>query len=368
MNVLVLSTDYPTPERPVALMYVHVRNKYYSQHGINVTVLNFNANKNYFWEGIPVITLKTYKRDFVKKKYDLLICHAPNIRNHYRFLKKYEKKFPFIVFFFHGHEVLYLNKVYPKPFPFQKKSYLKIKFRGIYDNIKLRIWNKYLIKISLKSHFVFVSKWLYNEFLKWTKIDSNALKGKYSIIYNSVGDAFEKNSYDLNSEKTYDFITIRNNLDGPKYGVDIVNNLAKNNPHMKFLLIGKGELFNHIQKAPNLTWISTNLSHNEMLYYLDQSKCGLFPTRQDTQGVMACEVAVYGLPIITSDIKVCHEVFEGFKNVAFIKNEDISINLKPILDKLFSGVPYEKNTKFFAKNCVNKELELFERILKKDKV
>ena len=30
--------------------------------------------------------------------------------------------------------------------------------------------------------------------------------------------------------KKYDYITIRGNLDGSKYGVDIVNNIAKANP------------------------------------------------------------------------------------------------------------------------------------------
>ena len=36
------------------------------------------------------------------------------------------------------------------------------------------------------------------------------------------------NSFKWNQSKTYDFVTIRANLDGSKYAVDIVNNLAKN--------------------------------------------------------------------------------------------------------------------------------------------
>ena len=34
------------------------------------------------------------------------------------------------------------------------------------------------------------------------------------------------------------------------------------------------------------------------------------PTRADAQGVMACEMATFGIPLITSNIDVCKEVFK----------------------------------------------------------
>ena len=37
-NILVLVQDYSDNSGSVALMYVHVRNKYYAKHNINVTV------------------------------------------------------------------------------------------------------------------------------------------------------------------------------------------------------------------------------------------------------------------------------------------------------------------------------------------
>ena len=42
-KILVLVQDYPNNNGGVALMYVHVRNKYYIQHNIDVTVLNFSS-------------------------------------------------------------------------------------------------------------------------------------------------------------------------------------------------------------------------------------------------------------------------------------------------------------------------------------
>ena len=116
MKLLVAVVDYPDNNGKVSLMYVHTRNVYYAKKGIDVTVLNFSTKKDYVFDGISVISLNTYESTV--NSYDILLCHAANLRNHYRFLKKYEKKFKKIVFFYHGHEVLKINKVYSKPYYF----------------------------------------------------------------------------------------------------------------------------------------------------------------------------------------------------------------------------------------------------------
>ena len=56
--------------------------------------------------------------------------------------------------------------------------------------------------------------------------------------------------------------------------------------------------------------------------------------RADAQGVMACEMATFGIPLITSNIDVCKEVFEGFENVAFIDNNDENTDIKSIFKKI----------------------------------
>ena len=72
MNVLVLVEDYPSNKKKT-LMYVHVRNKYYVENGIQVTVLNFRAKENYTIDNINVITLEEYKRKSNNNNYDILI-------------------------------------------------------------------------------------------------------------------------------------------------------------------------------------------------------------------------------------------------------------------------------------------------------
>lgn len=122
--ILIAVADYPDDSGNKAEMYVHTRNKVYKEEGISFSVLNFRTERNYYYDGVEVICLDEYKKN--KEKYDILISHAPNIRNHFRFLMKYRKYFRKLFFFFHGHEVLRTQKVYPKPYEYMEHSAIKI--------------------------------------------------------------------------------------------------------------------------------------------------------------------------------------------------------------------------------------------------
>jgi len=203
---------------------------------------------------------------------------------------------------------------------------------------------------------------MYDMFIKFIKINPIEIEKRTHIIYNCIGEVFEDSQYNNKHTKVYDFITIRNMLDKSKYGIDIVTRIAENNPQYKFCVVGKGEFYKYNNKPNNLIWIDKNLSHEEIITYLNQSRCALMPTRADAQGVMACEMATFGIPLITSDIDVCKEVFEGFKNVAFIDNDNEYIDIEPILKKLESIGEIKKNEKYCAKNTVHKEIELFKTL------
>ena len=363
LKLLVLAEDYSRPDGFVSLHYIHSRNKWYVRKGIDVSVLSFRAEKDYNLDGVKVYTPRTYEKELKYDKYDILLSHAPNLRNHYRFLKKHGKRFNNIVFFFHGHEVLRTSQVYPKSYDFNNKNSLLFSIvRDMYDQFKLILWRKYFKKIAHKSHFIFVSNWMYKMFIKFVKLNSNIIKDKKHIIYNCIGERFESISYEAGAEKIYDFITIRNNLDGPKYGIDIVTRIAENNPQYKFCVVGKGKFYEYNKKPNNLEWIDKNLTHEEIIVFLNKSRCALLPTRADAQGVMACEMATFGMPLITSNIDVCKEVFDGFENVEYIDNEAEEINIESLLQRI--NLNKEKNTKYYAKNTIGKEIELFNKILK----
>lgn len=355
MKVLVLATSYPS-ENSHDLMFIHVRNKYYQNNGIGVDVLNFNAKEDYIFDNVKVITKKTY--DEKNEKYDILISHASNIRNHYRFIRKYGDRFKKIIYFYHGHEILKINENYPAEYSWVKKSFFKHLFQNLYDCFKLMVWRKKIVRSITKSELVFVSEWLYRRFLYYVHINPNKLEGHIHIINNSVGETFEKNSYKYNEKKEYDFITIRGNaLDKSEHAIDIVNKLAIHNKSMRFLIVGSGHFYDYNEKPNNVTFINGYLKHDEMINYLNKSRCALLPTRQDTQGVMTCEMATFGIPTITSNIEVCQEIFSIFPNVKLIENGR-AINLEPVLEELWENVPYKKVDKYFAKNTIQREIDL----------
>ena len=361
IKVLVLVTDYPGEGRKEAHRFVHVRNLHYQTQGIGVTVLNFSAKADYSYEGIRVITMDTFKNE--KCGYDLLIAHQANVRKHYLFLRKYGDKFPHFILFFHGHEVLRFSKTYPKPYDYVSSSKLKAAARDCYDLFKLSVWHSYIPKIIHKSTLVFVSQWMLDEFLKATGLHLEDLKGNYDIIYNCVGLPFQENRFDHATPKTYDFVTIRSNLDGSTYCIDIVNELAKSNPKSKFLVVGKGKFFDHREKAPNLTWENRTLNHWEIIETLQTARCALMPTKTDSQGLMTCEMATFCMPVITSDIPVCHQVLSSFENVALISNQNTNIDLNSICEKLERGLPFRKNEMFFDENTCAREVEVIQSLL-----
>ena len=342
------------------MAFVHTRNKLYVENGVQVTNLSFRCLKEYHLDGVRVIPFGQYKRE--QSDYDLLISHAPNLKHHYLFLKRYGECFPHFIFFFHGHEVLMRSKVYSPPFEYASKSRAALAANDIYDRFKLRVLHLFFLGVLQKSEFVFVSKWMYQEFLKWVDIAEEQIKGRSHVIYNCIAEEFEKNYYNKVTDKEYDFITIRNNIDGSKYCVDIVNRAAYENPEKTFLLIGKGEYFNHYKKAENLIWLPKELSHDEIIKQLQKARCAFMPTRTDAQGVMACEIASFGIPLITSDIPVCHEVFNTFPNVTFVKNEGSMDSI----EKAYQAIPKDcaqKIEKYYFKNTGEKELLIIRNML-----
>lgn len=354
-KILVACADYPNLEGGKALSFVHTRNKYYQKHDITTVVLNFNAKNGYEIDGIKVISFHQYLAE--NEKYETLICHAPNIRNHYRFLMRYEHRFKKIIFIFHGHEILKIRKTYPKPYKFKQRSIFDGFIQNTYDCYKIHRWSKYFKKISYKSYFVFVSNSLFLLFGKFLKLTSFDLKGHVNVINNSVGSLFLENNYDIRCEKKYDFITIRSNLDESTYAIDLINDLAKNNPNFNFLLVGNGKFFKYESKAQNIDLIEGTFSHENILKLVDDSKCAIMLIKHDTQGVMSCELATYGIPLITSNISVCREIFKTFKNVVFVDNKN-NIDLEQVFNEVTTRPLPEKNAIYSAENTTQKEVDL----------
>jgi glycosyltransferase involved in cell wall biosynthesis len=367
MEILVMVSDYST-QTSAAMGFVHTRNINYIKYGnINVTVLCFRAEKSYVLDGIPVYAYADYKTKLAGKKFDLLLSHAPNLREHLRFLRKYGDAFPKIVFFFHGHEVLIRNKEYPWPYAFRKKDRLIRTFiQAPYDVIKLIFMRRTIEKLGNRIHLIFVSNWLKKRFVSNVRLMDVDVNSISSVIHNVAAEEFCRESYVPSAQKEGDFITIRSNLDDSKYAVDVVRELAVSNPSLSFSVFGNGEFFKHNPPPDNLKYKLGTLRHGEITGLLNQYRCALMPTRQDTQGVMSCEMAMFGIPLVTSGIDVCHEILGGMENIAFIDNE------KPAstdLSSITNGFDTKKNnkhiTRFSLEETVGKEIALFRGLMER---
>lgn len=329
--------------------------------GVDVDVLSFSAKDEYEIDNIHVYGFSHYKKTYVRYNYDIAIFHAANIKHHYFFINKFGSNFPHFLFFFHGHEVLKISKVYSKPYSYIKKKQGLI--QNIYDCLKLKMWNKTFRKVAYKSWYVFVSNWMLDQFQRWVKISAKELNNRCSVIYNCIGAEFENGIYNVKTEKKYDYLSVRSDFDGSKYGVDIICKLATENPTKKFLLCGRGDYFKYHKKPDNLMVEYRALNHSEIIELLNESKCALMPTRTDAQGVMACEMASIGIPLITSDIEVCREVFQDYKNVALITN---NVDRLPCLEAIYNSIKkyagIKDTNKYYTQNTIGKEVKLIEDI------
>lgn len=361
MMFLIITEDYPSIDNKYTMSYVHTRNVNYLRKGLNFIVLSFSAKKDYIYDNVQVITHDTFKRKFNTTSFPIIISHAPNLRNHFKFLKGNQKLFKKIIFIFHGHEVLRRKNYYPAPFEYDKKNiYGEIidQLNDIYDVFKLRVIKSTIIKMlkNNKLYIVFVSEWMKAEFLKNTKIDKQLIEGKSTIISNSIHNAFIDNQFDFTCEKKADFVTIRP-FDNPKYAIDVVVKLAKDNPNNTFHIYGNGRYFDYNKVPSNVKIFKEYINQRDIPDLLDHYRCAVMPTRLDSQGVMMCEIATYGMPIVTSDLFICKEMLRDFSNVKYINNDSIDkINLSEFLESI--EINEKKNLKFTLDNTVYKEIEL----------
>lgn len=359
-----LVTDYPTAST-AAMGFVHTRNINYNKFGgVHIDVLSFRAAESYSFEGISVHTLADYKQNLAGRNYDLLISHAPNLREHLRFLRKYEYRFPRIVFFFHGHEILRRNEEYPWPYAFRRKERLVRTFiQGPYDAVKLLCMGRMIERLRGKIHLVFVSDWLKRRFIRNVRLRGMDIDSISSVIHNAVGEVFCAESFDPRAPKKGDFITIRSNMDNSTYAMDNILKLAQGNPSLSFHVIGKGSFFEHYHAPANLTYHLGKLSHWEIAETLNRYRYALMPTRNDTQGVMSCEMAMFGIPLVTSDIEICREILGGMVNVAFLDNgKPESTDLRPVVNAFDAGRNNKHVTKFSLRETVGKEMALFQML------
>jgi glycosyltransferase involved in cell wall biosynthesis len=360
-KILVLTEAYPSEHNIYAMRFVHTRLKEFVRTGFDITVLSFQSDTSYSFEGINVIPLSSFSH---QDKYDLIISHAPNIRNHIKFLLSHGKCAKMVVFVIHGHEVLKTKNYYPEPYEFNKGKFYSIKsiLRNTYDIIKCKLLAIYINKnLASKVKIIFVSNWMKNAFLENVNIKQTSLDKNSQVISNCIGIKFIEESYNPNTKKEADFVTIRP-LDNPKYAIDTVMQIALSNPEHSFHIYGMGKFFDYHKPPKNVTVFKHYIQNEEIPALLTNYKAALMPTRLDSQGVSMCEMATFGIPMVVSDISICREMMEGFNNVAFVNNDSPVFYAKDFLKSVNPDSVIDKQ-KFSLENTVFKEIEYIESLI-----
>ena len=62
--------------------------------------------------------------------------------------------------------------------------------------------------------------------------------------------------------------------------------------------------------------------------------------------------------LITSNIEICQEIFQGFDNVGFINNDEETIDISQLYSRFLELKNTKKNDKFLLHNTVGKEISL----------
>lgn len=351
MKVFVLCEAYPSESDKYAMSFLHPRVVEYLKIGYDVEVISFSCNKDYIFENVKVLTESSGVAAIKSTERPIIISHAPNLKNHFRFLFKYKKYYNKLIFFFHGHEILKTKNYYPKPYAYCKSQNKERSCLLLYDFIKLplvRLMLKYFSK-HVNAKFVFVSDWMKKAAFDSMKVEFD--ERKCFVINNPISRHFLENEYLSEDDKYADFITIRP-LDVSKYSVDMVVEFAKSNPQFTFHIYGRGNYFKYNEKPINITVINDFILQKDIPTLLNKYKYSIMPTRLDAQGVMMCEIASYGMPIIVSDIDVCHEMLDGFSNVMFLKNDNFNLPIQKL------PMQNKNNYRFSYNNTVKKEIEL----------
>ena len=330
MRLLVVCQDYPNARAKDITAFVHTRNLGYRARGHHVDVLSFAARASYEWDGFNVLV----EREVRVADYDACVFHAPNLRNALRFMLKHRRQFRKLCLVGHGHEFLNWFTYLPAPYPYDLtwRRRLRRLIQPWYDRFKLRAWVRFFKKFPAPTMgVILVSNSMRADVERDMRVDLGALPIRLTVINNPIHQAFVTTRYQTPAEPKADFVTLRS-FDNPKYAVDLVVELARRLPERTFHLYGAGRMFDFTSKPPNLTVIHAKFKQPDLPGLFAQYRCALLPTRQDTQGVMMCEIACLGMPLWTSDLSVCREFVGAFSNVRFLNNDDLprALEIPPV--------------------------------------
>lgn len=364
MRILILTTSYPTPQKIYEQPFVRARVRGYRKRGDNVRVLSFSTQKDYELDGVEVFPEKSWRGKDLLQYFDIIVSHAPNLRQHLRFLYLHRDALPPIVFTFHGHETLIIQRHHPPPYPWWRGRWFPVKraLQNLYDNFKLHILKLVIERLRRQRRvlLIYVSHAFKTKALEDLGCPLNHWDDISMVIPNPIGVAFSHARHQPNS-LLGDFLTIRP-LDSSTRAIDIVVECARQNPQYSFHIYGEGQVLNYLAPPPNVVHFDGFLENDAIPALLNRYRAGLMPSRYDTQGVMMCEMAFTGMPVVASDIPAHRETLREFPRSIFLNNESPRFDAKAFLEKMDS-LPYPSSKVFDHETIISAEIAAFETFI-----
>lgn len=359
MKILVVTQVYPTEQNLYQGAFIHTRSMFYKLNGIDVDVISFSASKIYIYESVRIFTEKDFPLLIDKKRYDAVIFHAPNLRNHIRFFLTNFKKLPKVFFILHGHEVLKTRLYYPEPFSFKKSIFsLTIKFLNtIYDSFKCLVLKQIIAQFcGKKISLIFVSDYLKNLAASNLGISLDHLNKHSTVIHNPVSPQILEYKYDYTKKRENLCITIRP-YDESVYAIDKVLEIAKQNPDYLFHIYGVGKYFDFNTKPINVEVFKKYINPKEFVEVLNKYKAAVMLSHHDSQGVMASEMAYFGIPLVVSDIPAAREMFGSLSNIKFIDNKKPVLSLEKFTNECSISENLGFRLEMSTEKTIKKEIE-----------
>jgi N-acetyl sugar amidotransferase len=384
MKVVVISSDYPSPEFLYGDVFVHTRLKEYAKL-IDVKVIGYNqtlsATREFEYEGISVFItniLSQFSESIKAFNPDVIVGHFIQ----YTFIDLLiDLQKPLIVFV-HGYDALSWKRRLMNYASLSDSRYLWSYLRS--NQKQLRAMKK-LAALGNKTsniHFVFVSHWLkkaveqdWQMMLKNSHIIPNGINTKL-FSYNQKESEKRKKILHLRSFKARNYAN--------DIAIDAILLLSTKDffSDLEFSIYGEGYLFKRltskIEHFENVKLYNFFIENSAIPAIHQDHGIFLSPSRLDTQGVSMCEAMSSGLVPITSPIGGIPEYAEnGVSSFQVNTPEEVAEKIELLYrnPELFSEMSVQAS-KAIAQKCpvqetIVKEIELikslYTRILPKQK-
>lgn len=361
---LIVSNKYPEYGDLYRNAFLYRRVCEYKKKGISVDIFQFNINKDLKFSEFENVNIITGNRDQLKLaiehgSYDKILVHFLT-EEMWSILRRYLSKIQMIVWI-HGSEI---QPWFRREFNISNTEEKKMAIMR--SNRRTDFWRSLLLNQKIDIHYVFVSKYFFEEVMEDLHIQLS--DQRCSIIHNYIDtDLFSYRKKDISQRLKILSISA---YASKKYANDLTTKtileLSKTPifSELEFKLVGDGPLFEENARPllgfPNVSIERRFITQTEISELHKDYGVFLCPTRWDSQGVSRGEAMASGLVPVTNNVSAIPEFLDEQCGLA-VPAEDY-MGLAEAIKKLYLDPELFKKLSQNAANRVRKQVGLQQTI------